>query len=81
MRKDYLKRVKELVSDLLYKDFNFCYVRVYVEPSISSIVFVIKLEGCGHIFKVPFALFESDLSPEALADIIVNEVKEWKDKF
>lgn len=81
MRKDYLKRVKESILDLLYKDFDYCNIGTYVEPSISSIVYVIEVERYVHIFKAPFALFESCLSPEALADIIVNEVKEWRDKF
>lgn len=81
MIKDYLKKVKELTLDLLYKDFDYCAIEVYLEPTISSIVFVIKTEGYKHIFKAPFGLFESKLSASALALIIVDEVKEWRDKF
>jgi hypothetical protein len=34
-----------------------------------------------HIFKAPFGLLESNLTATALAEIIVNEVKEWRDKL
>lgn len=81
MTKDYLKKVKELVLHVLYKDFDYCAIKAYVVPLISSIVFVIEIEGYGHIFKAPFSLFESNLCTDALVNIIVDEVKEWSDKF
>ena len=81
LKKEYLKAAKELILLKLYDDFINCSVITYIEPSISSIVFCINVNGYRHIFKAPFGLFESDLSTQALADIIVDEVKEWRDKF
>lgn len=81
MQREYLKAVKELLLNELCRDFEYCAVGVYVEPSISSVVFVIEVEGYGHIFKVPFGLFESHLCSEALMNIILDEVKEWRKKF
>lgn len=81
MEKEYLKAVKELILLKLYDDFINCSVNTYIEPSISSIVFCINVNGYRHIFKAPFGLIESDLTAQALADIIVDEVKEWWGKF
>lgn len=81
MKKEYLKAVKELLLIKLYDNFVNCKVITYIEPSLSSIVFFINVDGYKHIFKAPFGLFVSNLSAEALVDIIVNEVKEWRDKF
>lgn len=81
MKKEYLMDVKELILLKLYDDFRNCSVITYIEPSISSIVFFINVNGYRQIFKAPFGLFESELSTQALADIIVDEVKEYMDKF
>jgi hypothetical protein len=54
---------------------------VYIEPSISSIVFFINADGYKHIFKAPFGLLESKLTANALAEIIIDEVKEWRDNL
>lgn len=61
--------------------FNNCRVEVYIEPSISSTIFYINADGYKHIFKAPFGLLESKLTATALAEIIIDEVKEWKDKL
>lgn len=79
MHAQYLELVKTLIQ--LAPEFNECRVDVYIEPSISSTVFYIYADGYKHIFKVPFGLLESKLTANALADIIINEVKEWKDKL
>ena len=81
MKKEYLKVVKELILLKLCDDFINCSVSTYIEPSISSIVFFINVNGYRHIFKATFGLFESGLSTQAIANIIVDEVKEWWDKF
>lgn len=70
-----VKRLVEVSSKLTY-----CKVDCYVEPSISSVVFFIMLEDYHHIFKAPFGLLEVT-TPEALADIIINEVLEWRNKY
>ena len=41
----------------------------------------IYADGYKHIFKAPFGLLESNLTATALADIIIDEVKEWRDKL
>lgn len=81
LKKEYLKAVKELLLNKLYDNFINCSVVIYNEPSISSFVFFINVDGYRHIFKAPFGLFESHLCSEALANIIVDEVKEWRKKF
>lgn len=76
---DYLKDVKTLI--LSSTEFIDWKVDVYIEPSISSIVFFIYADGYRHIFKAPFGLLESKLTTNALAEIIIDEVKEWSDKL
>lgn len=76
---DYLKDVKTLI--LSSTEFIDWKVDVYIEPSISSIVFFIYADGYRHIFKAPFGLLESKLTTNALAQIIIDEVKEWRDKL
>ena len=76
---DYLKDVKTLI--LSSAEFIDCKVDEYIEPSISSIVFFIYADGYRHIFKAPFGLLESKLTTKALAEIIIDEVKEWRDKL
>ena len=76
---DYLKDVKTLI--LSSSEFIDWKVDVYIEPSISSIVFFIYADGYRHIFKAPFGLLESKLTTNALAEIIIDEVKEWRDKL
>ena len=76
---DYLNDVKKAILGL--SEFIDCEVNVYIEPSISSIVFFIYADGYKHIFKAPFGLLESKLTSNALAEIIIDEVKEWRDKL
>lgn len=76
---DYLKDVKTLI--LSSTEFIDCKVDEYIEPSISSIVFFIYADGYRHIFKAPFGLLESKFTSNALAEIIIDEVKEWRDKL
>ena len=76
---DYLKDVKTLI--LSSSEFIDCKVEEYIEPSISSIVFFIDADGYKHIFKAPIGLLESKLTANALAEIIIDEVKEWRDKL
>lgn len=73
----------ELIKTLIQTapEFNKCTVNIYIEPSISSTVFYINADGYNHIFKAPFGLLESNLSATALAEIIIDEVKEWGDKL
>lgn len=79
MRMQYLEVVKTLIQTS--EEFNECRVDVYIEPSISSAVFYIYADGYKHIFKVPFGLLDSKLTVNALAEIIIYEVKEWRDKL
>ena len=79
MHAQYLEVVKTLIQSA--PEFNECRVDVYIEPSISSIVLYIYADNYKHIFKAPFGLLESKLTASALADIIIDEVKEWKDKL
>lgn len=76
---DYLKEVKTLI--LSSSEFNDSKVYVYIEPSISTIVFFIYADEYRHIFKAPIGLLESKLTANALAEIIIDEVKEWRDKL
>lgn len=79
MHAQYLEVVKTLIE--IEPEFNNCRVETYIEPSISSTIFYIYADGYKHIFKAPFGLFESKLTASALAEIIIDEVKEWKDKI
>lgn len=76
---DYLNDVKSAILSSF--EFIDCEVDVYIEPSISSIVFFIYADGYKHIFKAPFGLIESKYTPNALAEIIIDEVREWRDKL
>lgn len=76
---NYLKDVKALILSSL--EFIDCEVDFYIEPSISSIVFFIDADGYKHIFKAPIGLLENKLTANALAEIIIDEVKEWRDKL
>lgn len=73
-----LKSIKHLLETSIY--FTHCNVKAYIEPSISSAVFVINVSGYRHIFKAPFGLLEVT-SDEALADIIITEVLDWRSKY
>lgn len=75
----YLEVVKTLIQ--LSPEFINCSVYTFIEPSISSTIFYICADGYNHIFKAPFGLLESNLTATALADIIIDEVKEWRDKL
>ena len=75
----YLEAVKALIEAT--SDFTDCRVETYIEPSISSTIFYIYADGYNHIFKAPFGLLESKMTANALAEIIIDEVKEWKDKL
>lgn len=75
----YLEVVKTLIQSS--GGFIECRVDVYIEPSISSAVFFICADGYKHIFKAPFGLLESKLTANALAEIIIDEVKEWWDNL
>ena len=75
----YLEVVKTLIQSS--PEFINCRVETYIEPSISSTIFYINADGYKHIFKAPFGLLESNLTATALAQIIIDEVKEWRDKI
>lgn len=79
MHAQYLEVVKTLIE--ITPEFNNCRVETYIEPSISSTIFFIHVDGYKHIFKAPFGLLESNLTATALAEIIIGEVKEWRDKL
>lgn len=79
MHAQYLEVVKTLIQSS--PEFIDCRVETYIEPLISSTIFYIYADGYNHIFKAPFGLLESDLTAVALADIIIDEVKEWRDKI
>ena len=79
MHAQYLELVKTLIQ--IAPEFDECDVKVYIEPSISSAVFYINADGYNHIFKAPFGLLESKLTASALAEIIIDEVIEWRDKL
>ena len=75
----YLEVVKTLIQSS--PEFINCRVYTFIEPSISSTIFYICADGYNHIFKAPFGLLESNLTATALAEIIIDEVKEWRDKL
>lgn len=79
MHAQYLEVVKGLIQSS--PEFINCRVETYIEPSISSTIFYIYTDEYKHIFKAPFGLLESNLTATALAEIIINEVKEWRDKL
>lgn len=79
MHAQYLEVVKMLIQSS--PEFNDCRVSIYIEPSISSTIFFIYADGHKHIFKAPFGLLESNITATALAEIIIDEVKEWEDKL
>lgn len=79
MHTKYLEVVKALIETS--SQFTNCRVETYIEPSISSTIFYIYADGYKHIFKAPFGLLESNLTATALAEIIIDEVKEWRDKL
>ena len=79
MHAQYLEVVKTLIQSA--SDFNECRVETYIEPTISSTIFYIYADGYNHIFKAPLGLLESNLTAKALAEIIIDEVKEWRDKL
>lgn len=79
MYAEYLEVVKTLIETTA--EFNNCRVETYIEPSISSTIFYIHADGYKHIFKAPIGVLESKLTANALAEIIIDEVKEWKDKL
>ena len=79
MHAQYLEVVKTLIEKT--PEFNKCRVEMYIEPSISSTIFYIYAGEYKHIFKAPFGLLESKLTANALAEIIIEEVKEWKEKL
>lgn len=79
MHAQYLEVVKTLIQ--VSPQFTNCEVETYIEPSISSTIFYINADGYKHVFKAPFGLLDSKLTASALADIIIDEVKEWRDKL
>lgn len=79
MHAQYLEAVKTLIQ--LSPEFINCRVYTFIEPSISSAIFYICADGYNHIFKAPFGILESNLTATALAEIIIDEVKEWRDKL
>ena len=78
MHVQYLEVVKMLIQSS--PKFSNCRVSTYIEPSISSTIFFIYADGYKHIFKAPFGILESDITAEALAEIIIDEVEEWRNK-
>ena len=79
MKLHYLEKVKTLIYSS--SAFIECKVDTYIEPSTSSILFFIYADGYRHLFKAPIGLIESKLTANALAEIIIDEVKEWRDKL
>lgn len=79
MLAQYLEVVKTLIQSST--EFDECRVDVYIEPTISSAVLYIYADGYKHIFEAPFGLLESKLTANALAEIVIDEVKEWRDKL
>ena len=79
MHAQYLEVVKALIQTS--PEFTDCRVDIYIEPSISSTIFYVYADGYKHIFKASFGLLESKLTASALAEIIIDEVKGWKDKL
>lgn len=79
MHVQYIEVVKTLIQTS--PELINCKVEIYIDPSISSTIFYINTDGYNHIFKAPFGLLEGNLTAMALAEIIINEVKEWRDKI
>lgn len=79
MYAQYLEVVKTLIQTS--PEFINCRVETYIEPAISSTILYIYADEYKHIFKVPFGLLESTLTATALAEIVIDEVKEWRDKI
>lgn len=79
MHAQQLEVVKTLIESS--PEFINCRVSTFIEPSISSTIFFIYADEYKHIFKAPFGLFESNLTAAALAQIIIDEVKEWRGKI
>ena len=79
MHSQYFEVVKTQIETS--PEFINCRVETYIEPSISSAIFYINADGYNHIFKAPFGLLDSTLTATALAQIIVDEVIEWRDKI
>lgn len=79
MHAQYLEIVKTLIQTS--PELINCEVKIYIEPSISSTIFYINADGYNHIFKVPFGLLETNLTAMSLAQIIIDEVKEWRNKL
>lgn len=79
MHAQYLEVVKAIIQTS--PDFIDCRVDTYIEPLISSTIFYIYADGYKHIFRAPFGLLESKITVNALAQIIIDEVKEWRDKL
>lgn len=79
MHAQFLEVVKTLIQTS--PEFINCEVEIYIEPSISSTIFYINADGYNHIFKAPFGLLEGNLTAMALAEIIIDEVKEWRDNL
>ena len=79
MHAKFLEIVKTLIETS--PELINCKVEIYIEPSISSIIYHINADGYNHIFKAPFGLLEDNLTAMALAQIIIDEVKEWRDKL
>lgn len=79
MKLQYLEKVKTIIQTS--SAINACKVEAYIEPSTSSILYFIYADGYRHIFKVPIGIIESKLTANALAEIIIDEVKEWRDKL
>lgn len=79
MHAKYIEIVKTLIETS--PELINCRVEAYIEPSISSVIFYINANGYKHIYKAPFGLLDTNLTAMALAQIIINEVKEWRDKL
>lgn len=79
MHARYIETVKTLIETS--SELINCRVEAYIEPSISSVIFYINANGYKHIYKAPFGLLDTNLTAMTLAQIIINEVKEWRDKL
>ena len=80
MKKKYLDSVKKLIES----KFKHCTANWYIEPTISSVLFIITCEGFNHIYKAPYGLLETPYCsehPEALSEMIIDEVKAWRKKY
>lgn len=79
MNHQYLEKVKKKIETSPI--CNGYKVDAYIEPSISSVLFCITVDSYKHIFKAPFGLLATNITAMALAQIIIEEVKEWRDKL